>query len=65
MQNPKPVKSMDVDMSAKPKQKKFGDFGDMSSLLTKIDNKMEKKMKHEARTKQIEKARSNEADAFD
>lgn len=64
MNQAKPVKSMDVDMATQPKQK-FGDFSDMNKLLTQIDNKMEKQLKHEARVKQLQKARSNEADALD
>jgi hypothetical protein len=42
---------MDVDMS-KPKANKFGDFGDMNSILGKIDTKLDKQMKHDARIKQ-------------
>jgi hypothetical protein len=43
---------MEVD-SVKPKkqQAKFGDFGDMSSMLTTMESKIEKSLKHETRVK--------------
>lgn len=37
----------------------------MNSILGKIDTKLDKQMKHDARIKQQDKARANESDALD
>lgn len=49
---------MEVDSEKKPKR--IDDFGDMSQMLSSMESKISKQLKHENRVKQHEKARQNE-----